>query len=159
MLPLLLFSFAATKRVTYLLIAAPAIFIVLSYCWRRIYGLRDRLEYRRAAYALLVLLVALPVRYSIDRTTPFENRLRTPPWSPEVKSLKDRLGLRQRVVVFNVEHNIEAMFYSGVTIYDFVPARGTIDRITRDAYRVIINDDGRLRHGFRAPARLEHPRT
>jgi 4-amino-4-deoxy-L-arabinose transferase-like glycosyltransferase len=154
-LPLLLFSFAATKRFTYLLIAAPAIFIVLSYYWRRLYGQRERLGHRWAVNALLVLLVAFPVRYSIDRITPFENRLRTPRWSPEVKRLKDRLGPQQRVVVFNVEHNIEAMFYSGVTIYDFMPDQATIDRVTRDGYHVVINDDGRLRGGFQTLSHIE----
>jgi hypothetical protein len=98
--------------------------------------------------ALLLLMVALPVRYTIDRITPFENRLRTPAWSAEVKSIKDRLGPAHRVVVFNVEHNIEAMFYCDVPIYHFMPDQGTIERLTRAGYHVVINDDGRLQRGF-----------
>jgi 4-amino-4-deoxy-L-arabinose transferase-like glycosyltransferase len=142
-LPMLVFSFAETKRVTYLLISAPAFFILLSHYWRHIDGLRDRAGHRWAVSLLLLLLIALPVRYSIDRLTPFENRETDPKWSSDVKSLKDKLGAKNNVVVFNVEHNIEAMFYSGLTIYDFVPDEGTIRYLIRNGYHVIINDDGR----------------
>ena len=147
-LPLLLFSFAATKRFTYLLIAAPAIFMLLACFWRRVYVRRTQFAYRWAVYAFLLLMVALPVRYSIDRITPFENRLRTPAWSAEVKAMKQRLGAAHRVVVFNVEHNIEAMFYCEVPIYHFIPDQGTIGRLTRAGYHVVITDDGRLQRGF-----------
>jgi 4-amino-4-deoxy-L-arabinose transferase-like glycosyltransferase len=148
MLPVLVFSFAATKRPTYLLISAPAFFILLSYYWRRIRSLNGPGAPGWAAALLLLLLAALPVRYSIDRITPFETRIRTPKWSAEVKSLKDKLGGRDKVVVFNVEHNIEAMFYSDLTIYDFVPDEAMINRVTRGGYRVIINDDGRAGNRF-----------
>jgi hypothetical protein len=84
----------------------------------------------------------LPIRYTIDRITPFESLDRTPKWSPEVKSIKDKLRGRDDVVVFNVAHNVEAMFYSDLTIYAFVPDQATIDRVTRDGYHVVINDDG-----------------
>src|SRR2546425_3260707 len=100
MLPMLVFSFAETKRFTYLLISAPAFLILLSHYWWRIANWKDRGSHRRAVSLLLFLLIALPVRYSIDRITPFENRDRTPKWSSSVKSLKDTLGARNRVVVF-----------------------------------------------------------
>ena len=151
LLPMLVFSLAETKRPTFLLISAPAFFVLLSHYWFQIYGhlQQGRLKARWAVYVLLTLLIALPVRYTIDRVTPFENRFRTPGWSADVKSLKDRLGAGDDVVVFNVEHNIEAMFYSGLTIYDFVPDEVTIRRVTRSGHRVVINDDGRL--GSRIP--------
>ena len=142
MVPVLVFSFAATKRPTYLLISAPAFFILLSHYWWRIHNLSRRGALGWAVSLLLLLLAGLPIRYSIDRITPFENRLRTPKWSAEVKSLKDKLGGRDKVVVFNVAHNVEAMFYSDLTIYDFVPDEAMINRVTGAGYRVIINDDG-----------------
>jgi len=104
---------------------------------------------------LLLLLIALPVRYSIDRITPFESRDRTPKWSPYVKSLKDRLGARSNVVVFNVAHNIEAMFYSGLTIYDVIPDETMIRSLTRNGYRVVINDDGEPGNRFTLTDQVE----
>ena len=148
MLPMLVFSLAETKRFTYLLISAPAFFILLSHYWRRIANWKDCGSHRWAVSLLLFLLVALPVRYSIDRITPFENRDTTPKWSSYVKSLKDALVARNRVVVFNVEHNVEAMFYSGLTIYNFIPDETTIRRLTRNGYRVVINDDGKPGNAF-----------
>ena len=148
MLPMLVFSFAETKRLTYLLISAPAFFILLSYYWYRIASRKDLVSPRWALSLLLVALIVLPVRYSIDRITPFENRDRIPKWSSYVKSLKEQLGATNKVVVFNVAHNIEAMFYSGLTVYDFIPDEITIRRLTRNGYRVVVNDDGKTGSTF-----------
>jgi 4-amino-4-deoxy-L-arabinose transferase-like glycosyltransferase len=146
LLPVAVFSLAETKRPTYLLISAPAFFILASCYWFRLSDLArgSRLGTRWAAYALLTLLIALPVRYTIDRITPLEDRFHTPSWAADVKALRARLGARDDVVVFNVQHNIEAMFYSGVTVYDFVPEAAVLRRIIGSGRRVVINDDGRL---------------
>ncbi len=72
-----------------------------------------------------------------------------------MKSLKDKLGGRDKVVVFNVAHNIEAMFYSDLTIYDFVPDEAMVNRVTRDGYRVIINDDWHSRNRFPLTSQVE----
>ena len=40
------------------------------------------------------------------------------------------------------------MFYSGLTVYDFIPDETTIRRLTRNGYRVVINDDGKPGNAF-----------
>ena len=142
MLPTLVFSLAATKRATYLLISAPAFFVLLAHYWFHIKQRWTGSGPRWTVYSLLILLVGLPVRYTMDRITPFKRLERSPAWSQEAKLLKQRIGASENVVVFNVEHNIEAMFYSGLTIYDYVPDDATIRRVIAGGDSVIINDDG-----------------
>jgi 4-amino-4-deoxy-L-arabinose transferase-like glycosyltransferase len=144
--PLLVFSAAETKRPTYLLVFAPAVFILAGHCMVELQArARSWAGGRRvAAVLVMLLLVAMPVRYAIDRVTPFEYRLRNPSWSEPVRNLGKRVGAGDRVVVFNVEQNIEAMFYSDLTVYDFVPDPATVERLTGEGYRVVVNQDGHL---------------
>src|SRR5438046_1275656 len=97
-------------------------------------------EWRSALFLILVAGLILRMYAASDRCLH--------PWDERYKSLKDVLVGRNRVVVFNVEHNIEAMFYSGLTIYDFIPDETTIRRLTLNGYRVVINDDGKPGNAF-----------
>jgi 4-amino-4-deoxy-L-arabinose transferase-like glycosyltransferase len=145
-IPVLVFSFASTKRYTYLMPAAPAFFILLSYYWFYFYNLKDQIRYKWIIYILLFLLIALPVRYTIERTKPFDRRERNPEWNEQLRSLNEIDD--ENAVLFNVKNNIRAMFYTDHTVYPFIPTDKQIDILTGKGYKVYINNDGNLPAGI-----------
>ena len=160
--PYAAFSLAATKMPGYVAIAAPAIFIVAAlFCEhvrsgiassaaaaRRPHspsadasprlpgGARPRAA-RIAAWALLVLVLALPVRYTIERLRPSPSRDREKPWAQPLRELDSRFP-GERVVLFNCERPIEAMFYSSHIAYPQMPSAAEIERVERAGYRAVI---------------------
>ena len=145
-IPVLVFSFAASKRYTYLMLAAPAFFILLSYYWFYFYNLKDYIRYKWIIYILLFLLIALPVRYTVERAKPFIKRERNPEWTIQLRSLNKIED--ENVVLFNIEENIRAMFYTDHTVYKIIPSDEQIKTLTGKGYKVCINNDGNL------PARI-----
>lgn len=133
-LPLLVLSSAATKRDTYLLILAPAVFILTGY-WTRVLLLRYRNIWGHLAVALLLLL---PLRYGIERSKLFQERLRVPDWMAEIKTIKQNLSpAPDRTVVLGFEHNLELMFHTGVIAYPFEPETGLVEKLKREGYTVL----------------------
>jgi 4-amino-4-deoxy-L-arabinose transferase-like glycosyltransferase len=145
-IPVLVFSFAASKRYTYLMLAAPAFFILLSYYWFYFYNLKDYIRYKWIIYILLFLLIALPVRYAVERTKLFSKRERNPEWTVQLRSLNKIED--EKVVLFNIKENIRAMFYTDYTVYPFIPTDIQIETLTGKGYKVYINDDDNLPAGI-----------
>ena len=83
--PLIFFSLVATKMQGYMLFTAPAIFIASAYFWRFIKVNKFRLKFRWLAPASIVLLIALPARYTIERMKPFKYEDRAPTWVSQLK--------------------------------------------------------------------------
>lgn len=163
--PYAAFSLAATKMPGYVAIAAPAIFIVTAlFCERVRSGIassaaasqrqhaptagaslrspgdaRPRAA-RIAAWALLVLVLALPVRYAIERLRPSPSREREKPWAQPLRELDSRFP-GERVVLFNCDRPIEAMFYSSRIAYPQMPSAAEIERVERAGYRAVILPD------------------
>jgi hypothetical protein len=85
----------------------------------------------------LFLLIALPIRYTIERVKPFDNRERNPQWVIDLKNLgKNDI---QKGVMFNYPEQIEAMFYTNLTVYDTLPNYQVINDLIKNNYTVIIN--------------------
>ncbi len=145
-IPVLVFSFASTKRYTYLMPAAPAFFILLSCYWLYFYNMRDYARYKWMIYILLFLLVALPVRYSVERIKPFDRLERNPEWTRQLRSLNKIED--ENAVLFNIENNIRAMFYTGHTVYPVIPTNEQIDSLTARGYKVYINNDDNIPAGI-----------
>jgi len=120
----------------YTLFTAPAIFIITAVFWQYIYHYRRKMRFKWLTYILLFLLLALPVRYSIERIKPFDFRERRPEWVQEIRKL-DTKG--SGIVLFNYEHPIEAMFYSDCVAYTYIPDVETIEKITASGYKVFIH--------------------
>jgi hypothetical protein len=91
---------------------------------------------------ILILLIALPVRYMIERIKPFEQKSRNPDWIADLRKLNDRNI--KKGVLFNFSRPIEVMFYSNVTAYGYMPDRLEIVDLCAEGYTVLINDDGNL---------------
>jgi 4-amino-4-deoxy-L-arabinose transferase len=136
-LPYLFFSFVATKGSSYVMISSPAVFLILAYfCWYLIDNL-SLFKHKKLIIALIVLLVLLPVRYSLERMKPFKNYDKNPDWARELRALNNSIE-DGNSVLFNVKRPIEAMFYTSFTAYSFMPTEKQISRVHEKGYKVII---------------------
>lgn len=142
-LPYLFFSFVATKMPGYVMISAPAIFSILSWAFWEINDTMKSPKYRVATIVMLVLLVALPIRYAIERVKPFQAADRNPAWTKELRTLETKV-VSSKAAVFNVEHYIEAMFYTNASAYPFIPDQKQIEQALAKGFTVYIYDDARI---------------
>lgn len=111
-LPLLIFSFAEVKRGTYLMISAPAIFIIISsFASNRIIA-PSLNKYLRFAACISVLSILISC---VEKLHLFNPKDSSPQWSIE---LKQRQYLND-TVIYNEPHYVEAMFYHNIVAYDF----------------------------------------
>lgn len=142
-IPILVFSIAETKRQTYMLITAPAFFIATSYFFYYCYFIRKKFRYQWLIIMVMFLLIALPVRYSFERTKPFEKRERNPVWAQKLRKLNQTIK-GKNIVLFNIERPVEAMFYTDFIVYAHIPENEQIKNLIERGYKVIINDNGLL---------------
>jgi len=134
--PYLFFSVARTKMQAYTILSAPAIFILLALFVETLRRSRNRVR-RRWLPALLALgVVALPVRYSLERIKPARAWAPAPSWVGELKELRS-LAPPGRLVVFNEPRPIEAMFYADCVAYRTPAPAGAVERLRREGYTVL----------------------
>lgn len=138
LIPLVIFSFAQTKMPAYTLISAPAIFIVTAVFWEYLYRYRRQFKSPILLYALLILLLALPVRYTLERVKPFHQRERNPPWAQELRALRQKLPQSPRAVIFNARRPVETMFYTPALAYSHLPDSATIATLQNKGYAVYL---------------------
>lgn len=132
--PYAVFSAAATKMPGYVMVAAPALFLIVARFAEMLAEQRPaRPAARIARVAIIVLLVGLPVRYAFERVRPFRSRA-DPAWAHELRALGR--SARPPCVIFGTPRAIEAMFYTPCTAYPY-PA-GPEDRaaLTGRGYEV-----------------------
>jgi len=105
LLPLIIFSFAEMKRGTYLMIGAPAAFMVVSYFALQ---MAESFRFARFPIALAWISVVTIVGYSIEKLYLFsDNKPGTSDWSETIKNADYSLG----TIIYNEVHCIEVMFY------------------------------------------------
>jgi 4-amino-4-deoxy-L-arabinose transferase-like glycosyltransferase len=138
LVPYAFFSLAATKMQAYTLFVAPAIFIIVGLFWHYLYFYRNRFRYPWAVLAVLILLLALPVRYSLERVKPFVVRERNPVWAQELRALGAALDGGEKTVIFKAERPIETMFYADCLAYPELPDSLTLQRIAATGYAIYI---------------------
>jgi hypothetical protein len=152
LLPFVAFSLAATKLGGYVMVAAPALFIVEASFW---FWLWDRRPARGAAsrqprtwrpaaaaalcWTVLILLPLLPLRYTVERLKIRPGYDRNPPWARALRELPARLGPGP-VVLFHLDRPLEAMFYTPYTAYEGVPTPLEIRRLASAGYRIVVLD-------------------
>jgi 4-amino-4-deoxy-L-arabinose transferase len=151
LLPLVAFSLAATKLGGYIMIAAPALFIVEALFWLWLWdrrprrgGARDAHNSRRVATAalrwtVLVLLPLLPLRYTVERMKIRPSYDRNPPWVRALRALPAQLGPGP-VVLFHLDRPLEAMFYTPYIAYEGVPTPAQARHLLAAGYRVVVLD-------------------
>ncbi|HYX26106.1 MAG TPA: glycosyltransferase family 39 protein [Thermoanaerobaculia bacterium] len=160
LLPYAAFSLAATKMAGYVMPAAPALFLVEALFWLWLLDLDPQPwpRWRRGLrWAALALLVALPLRYTVERLKLSPGYDRNPPWVRAMRQLPSRLGpgRADRVVLLNVDRPLELMFYTPCVAYRRLATPEQIAGLRRDGYRVIAFDDGHLPPALRTIPGLE----
>ena len=138
LVPLIIFSFARTKMQGYLLFTAPALFIITSEFYFMLIEYQKEHKFKWLFKIILILLVALPIRYGIERIKPFEKRDRNPQWVLDLKELNNENI--EKGVLLNYKNPIEAMFYTNLTTYSYIPKKETIEELIDLGYTVIINE-------------------
>jgi len=143
LVPLIFFSFAQTKMQAYTLIAAPAIFIMTAVFWRYFRIKKPSHQWRRWISSVVVfLLLALPIRYAIERIKPFSAIDRTPNWVKEIKKIKLIVNDGEKSIAFGTDRPIETMFYCDhVTAYTLIPETTTIDSLIEEGFKIYIFDE------------------
>jgi 4-amino-4-deoxy-L-arabinose transferase len=141
-IPFVFFSVARTKMQNYMLITSPALFIITAEFW---YMLRSFIKNHKLKWLfniILILLIALPARYAIERIKPFSQKDRKPQWVLELKRLNDMEI--ENGILLNYERSIEAMFYTDHTVYGHIPKADEIIELIDKGYRVLLNDTGNI---------------
>lgn len=140
LIPFIFFTLVKTKMQAYLLFTSPALFMMTADFFYMLLGQRKNKAIRWVSVSLMVLLLALPVRYSIERLKPFQQAERNPQWTQELRELG-----REKIhngVMFNYPNYIEAMFYTGIPVYEHMPEQDVIAGLNAGGYTIIINDQG-----------------
>jgi hypothetical protein len=138
------FSVCATKAPGYVMIAAPALFLLQAHVWLSLWRARQLTVpggKRVLMGALLFLLAALPARSILGPTGPLEQRERIPVWTEHLRRLKTQIGDR-KAVIFNVHENIEAMFYTPYIVYEFIPTASQVADVRAAGYEVFVFENG-----------------
>jgi 4-amino-4-deoxy-L-arabinose transferase-like glycosyltransferase len=139
--PYLFFSFAATKMQAYLVFVAPALFIIIAYCWFELFTLlKNKKVNRYIGIAALSLVFIFALRYCVERIKPFQQVPRQKDWANEFKRIHNA-GEDKNTVYFNVSHCIEGMFYTDAIMYGYIPAEVELKRIEKLGYKIVINNN------------------
>jgi len=138
-IPYIFFSFAKTKMQAYTLFAAPSIFIITALYYWYLKRYRNRFRYKILPILVLIALILLPVRYTIEKAKINRIRDRNPGWVTQIKALKP-LGkeLDGKLVIFNTEWPIETMFYVDCSAYPCIPDQMVISELQEKGYTVLI---------------------
>lgn len=150
--PLLFFSIAKTKMQAYILFTCPALFIMTAEFWYELSAYKTNHKPKWLFNLILLLLIVLPIRYTIERVKPFEQTDRKPQWVIDLKKLDDRKIING--VLFNYDKPIEAMFYTDLTVYPNLPNKEIITDLIAQGYTVIINDNGNIPADIKAIDRV-----
>lgn len=135
------FSFAATKMPGYVLPATIPIVTVTALFWVVLEkGIRRNARLRWLGYVVLIALLALPVRYCLERLKP-------------IQDLSDQRRIREQLialssddpahptVVLNCKRSIEAMFYANCVAYERTISPELADSLRTSGFRVVEYSD------------------
>ncbi|HRO42203.1 MAG TPA: hypothetical protein PL009_05180 [Flavipsychrobacter sp.] len=142
MVPLIFFSIAKTKMQAYILFISPALFLMTSNFFFMLNDYRKSHRLKWLFNLILFLLIVLPVRYMIERVKPFEKNNRNPDWVVELRELNDKKIIKG--VLLNYDKPVEAMFYTDLMAYPYIPDKNKIVSLITLGYSIIINDKGTL---------------
>lgn len=142
LVPLVFFSIAKTKMQAYILFISPALFLLTAEFFFMLNDYKKNHKLKWFFNLILFLLIALPIRYMIERVKPFEQSDRNPLWATELRKLNERNI--SKGVLLNYDKPIEAMFYTRLTAYSDIPDSNKITDLIKEGYTIIINDDGKI---------------
>jgi hypothetical protein len=143
LIPLLIFTLGETKRYTYVMIAAPAFFMLVAngihYFTEQYFAGKKRW----LAVVILTALLVLPVRYTVERLKLFQAKQEVPEFYSHLKDYNNLLTSND--VVFNVEQNVELMYLTDVVaVYQYLPTNQQMSMVLDQGYHVYILVDNEL---------------
>ncbi len=142
LVPFIFFSFIKTKMQAYILFTSPALFLITSEFYFTLSEYKKNHKFKWLFNLILILLISLPIRYSIERIKPFDKRDRNPQWVDDLKKLnKEKID---KAILFNYNYPIEAMFYTNLIAYPNIPEKNIITDLIVKGHTVIINDNGNI---------------
>jgi 4-amino-4-deoxy-L-arabinose transferase-like glycosyltransferase len=136
LVPYIFFSFAATKMAGYVLPSAIPVLTISALFWTVLERhIRSHANYKWLGILILVALIALPVRYCIERLKPFQD---LSPSREAKQNLIARIGPDPaHTVVFGCKQQYEAMFYTDCIAYERPEDAATRDSLEKRGYRVL----------------------
>lgn len=140
--PIVFFSIAKTKMQAYILFTSPALFIITAEFFFMLNDNKKNHKLKWLFNLILLLLIAFPIRHMIERVKPFEQSSRNPVWASDLRKLNDKNI--SNGVLLNYDRPIEAMFYTNLTAYPYIPDRNKITDMIAEGYTVMINDNGKI---------------
>lgn len=134
-IPLIGFSLIETKRFTYIMISAPAIFLLTGY-FITVYLPQLKINHW-IRIVVMIGLIALPIRFSIERVDYFTNRtqefINEKSWIQALQNFSKTVD-EEKTIVFGTEKYIETMFYSNCIAYPYLPNKQTIKYLQKNGY-------------------------
>ena len=143
-IPYVVFSMCATKTPGYVMVAAPALFLVQADVWLWLWRKRQaasQITKRILLGTVMFLLAVLPARQLLEPTGPLEQRDRNPKWARDLRRLTARIG-PENAVLFNVQRNIEAMFYTPYVVYPHLPSAAQARSLQQRGFKTYVFSDG-----------------
>ena len=142
--PYLVFSLAVSKMPAYVMVAAPAVFLVVAAFCAWLLEQRGGGTERRWLVALgLAAMLVAPVRILLNDLRLFREHERRPAWVVELEQLEQRLA-GERAVILGSPRPIETMFYTSHVAYAGVPDRPTVESLQKRGYRVLVYESDAL---------------
>lgn len=138
LVPYLFFSASVTKMQGYVLLSAVALFLMSALFIDQLMERKVLSRYNWLRYTVLVLLIALPLRFGYERLRPFRPARETPDWQAAINIFASEVKNPERTIVFNTDHPVEYMFHSGVTAYVGMPADYILDSLYSENYTLYI---------------------
>jgi 4-amino-4-deoxy-L-arabinose transferase-like glycosyltransferase len=139
-LPFCVFGAAASKSISYLAVAAPALFIVQASFVVALSDAKPEAAWTALARRVaLVLFLVLPLRFAVERLNPLHGRDRRAPWAEGLRALRPVLS--SSVVLFGTDHPIEAMFITDATAYGFLPTPDQVMSVKQQGRTAVVCAD------------------
>jgi len=144
-IPLLFFSIVATKMSGYLLIAYPAVCLLIAVAINEAFTSLTKLRgWRR--YALTSLLIAtflLPIRYGVERIKLFQDVTELPAWQTAINEFTtNRATAVKKTLVFGDKKYVQLMFAGeDMTAYPFQLREEYWPRIDTTRFEVFISEE------------------
>lgn len=143
LLPLIIFTLGATKRYTYIMISAPALFLIIAYFIDHTLIRFDTFKPKILAYIVVIGLVILPFRFTVERLKIFQEKPTLSAFYQHRENWKDRFD--ENDVVVNCPDNIDLMFYTDVkAAYAFMPTTMQLSDLMNQGHDVYVYREGQF---------------
>ena len=139
LLPIIVYSFAATKMNSYIMLISPAIFMLMGVFMLYMYLKAQVMHFKMLGYGLCAFTLIFPLIDTVQRFSPQENVNKNPNWVIEMKEVGELMPKQEKTVIFNVERATDLMFYTDCIAYNYELSDSTKVLLLRKGYTVYDN--------------------